>query len=146
MEGTEMTYNIIPHGFEVGKDITFGEWMFYSGLFYQMYSGYIKCISDNLKAVDQVWKSFEDIKKSGNMFAITMAASTMGVRSDTTHDDYRKSFMHRVADKVNKLYDEKLKDLMKIEGYVNENGNEVMYCGRFKEHPEWTMEFALKIG
>ena len=138
-----MKYDIIAHGFEIGKDVTESEWGFYKNMFCAMYGGYLKCVSQNLKSVDEIWHNFEAIKNSGDMFEITRAARIMGVNASTTHDDYKKAFLHGVADKVNKLWTSKGFD--QVEGYVYELGEDAIYCGRIKNHPGWTIELACIV-
>lgn len=129
-----MKYSVISHGFIPGENISIDEFERVKDDFLNSYVNYNAILCKNFELFKETWDKFEELRKTGDMLRISMAARLIGLSIDSTFEDYLDQHREFIVSQINKRIH------MDVEIYVFKNGNDTMYAGKFKDHPDWIIE------
>ena len=135
------TFDVVfhTHGFEVGRDITDGEWEMYKGFFMAMYNAFVKGFNDNLPKINDTWRRFEQIKALGDLESVLAAELFMDVGFGSTYEDWVERWMKETASAVDSGF-----WFTGLKGNIFRDGEMPMYGVKFEKHPGWTMDISIK--
>jgi len=134
MEKTNMKYSVISHGFIPGENISIDEFERVKDDFLNSYANYNAILCNNFESFKKTWNKFEELRKTGDMLLTSMAARLIGLSKDSTFEDYLDRNRELIISQINKRIP------MDVEIYVFKKGNDTMYAGKFKDHPDWIIE------
>lgn len=143
MENITFNVEFIAHGFVPGKDISEEDWNKAISEYATMYEQYAKATNDMMDRLNETWNKYEILQKVyGDDYLYTkMMRNTMEISNETTYTDWLERWFGEVVRVV---------DMMaaisgfRMRGYLFRDGDVPVYGVKFKDKPEWTIDFVLK--
>ena len=127
------------HGFDVPKDVSQSVYNSIRNVYVEMYNKFTDEFNEYIDGINDIWDSYEMLIVSGDEDAMSAAREAMDIAEGATYNDWIEKWMKIVADNVDKSYGVNL-----LEGNIFRDGDTPVYGVRFKDHPNWTIDFVLE--
>ena len=139
MDGMNFKTNFHWHGVNPNIEFSINEKNKILDEFVSNYNYYCEITNAINDKINHIWNGLESAKATNNEKFITEIACAMGVGKDCTYCEWVKKVFTDITDQMNIHGIGK-----KLESFIFMDGDIPVYGARFKEHPEWTIDFTLE--
>ena len=138
----EVTARVEFHekGFTPGKDVSELEMEKLRDQFMQMYNFWATNTNTIQDKINDLWEKYERILKSGDDIAIYLCEKTMDIKKGMDYYDWCEKWYKEVAQGVDLVFIGS-----RLKSRIFRDGELPIYGVEFKDHPDWTIDFTLKI-
>lgn len=143
MEDMTFVTEFIAHGFVPGKDISKEDWNAAIGEYVSMYDQYANATNGMIDRLNDTWNKYESIKVSDgdNGLFTKMMQTTMDISNETTYVDWIEKWFKDVVQVVDTMA---AMSGFRMRGNLFRDGDVPVYGVKFKDKPEWTIDFVLR--
>ena len=143
MENMEFVTEFIAHGFVPGKDISQEDWNAAICEYMAMYEQYANATNGMIDRLNDTWNKYESIKKTDGNFGFWtgLMQTTMDISNETTYVEWLEKWFKEASDAVDTMA---AMSGFKLRGNIFRDGDLPVYGVKFKDKPEWTIDFVLR--
>ena len=132
-------------GFEVGKDVSWGEWQAAIAEFVGMQNAYAEISNQYLDQLNQTWSQYESIKATDAMMGWSvstyMAQLQMGVDEDVTYGDWMEKWAKQFGEIIDSIV---TTAGFRLRSDIFREDDIPIYGAKFKDQPEWRIQMTLE--
>lgn len=143
MEDMTFVTEFIAHGFVPGKDISQEDWNAAIGEYVSMYEQYANATNGMIDRLNDIWNKYESMKNTygGSSLGVSMMQMTMDISNETTYVDWIERWFKQTVHAVDAMA---AMSGFRMRGNLFRDGDVPVYGVKFKDKPEWTIDFVLR--